>query len=86
MKFFLGLISFYTGEYILFLYSLTSSLNMEFHIIVRSSHDHFGISQPRYPDHEGRTVNVAYYRLFLQYNLRKKRPELLNNAIIFAPV
>ena len=35
-----------------------------------------------HPVCEGRTVNAAYYRSFLQYNLQRKRPELLNNTLI----
>ena len=39
-----------------------------------------------HPVHEVRTVNAAYYRSFLQYNLRctlrRKCPASLNNAVI----
>ena len=54
-------------------------------IMIILAYDSQGILEC-HPVHEGHTVNAAYYRTFLQYNLhctlRRKCPALLNNAII----
>ena len=52
-------------------------------VIIILAHDNQGILQV-HPVHEGRTVNAAYYKSFLQYNrtLRRNLPALLNNALI----